>query len=403
MTDYRAAVDGTPARIPLESLVPRHRPAENAQRVKSIVESASIHLSGSGQPTLLEVGCASGYMAYLFSELGFRTSAIDANEETKRDEMFARKGINVHENKSQRVLPLADFPDRSMDVVVMGEVFEHILNHPAGLLQAVSTAFSVPAARSSSRRRIRSTLANSVRLLGDGYVLWYSPCFCATSKWRANTVIDCGDIHYREYPAWDRARSVDRVGVSRRQRAVLPRGNCAHPLAPQESRQAAARRVRAFEDTPLRAVGTSSQPENPNEVRGVLSALRARLWHMRDRISDRFRRSYRASVFTRIYQQNFMGAKEVPSRARISIRSDGADHGTTAGALAVLRYQVAGGCAVRRLPLMSRIAPMLDRYTGIDIVETLIETKPRQRSLARVQMRGPHTRCAAESRCDSLP
>ena len=201
MTDYRAAVDVLLREYHWNPWFLDTYWPENAQRVKSIAELASRHLSGSGQPTLLEVGCASGYMAYLFSELGFRTSAIDANEETKRDEMFARKGITYTKTNLNDARPLADFPDRSMDVVVMGEVFEHILNHPAGLLQAVYRILR-PGGTLILTTPNPSTLANSVRLLGDGYVLWGTPAFLRDIKVEGDTVIDRGDIHYREYPAW---------------------------------------------------------------------------------------------------------------------------------------------------------------------------------------------------------
>jgi hypothetical protein len=40
---------------------------------------------------MLEVGGANGYLAYLFSLMGFDTSAVDAYADEKRSEMF-RKG-----------------------------------------------------------------------------------------------------------------------------------------------------------------------------------------------------------------------------------------------------------------------------------------------------------------------
>lgn len=176
---------------------------ENAQRVKSIVEVASKAApSASGGPrTVLEVGCANGYIAYLFSELGFRASAIDSYDEGKRDEMFARRDIAYSKGNLNDAPPLASFADNSMDVVVLGEVFEHILNHPAGLLQAVYRILH-PGGTVILTTPNPSTLANSIRLLGDGYVLWGTPSFLREVKLQGDAVIDRGDIHYREYPAW---------------------------------------------------------------------------------------------------------------------------------------------------------------------------------------------------------
>ena len=176
---------------------------ENAQRVKAIAELASkAGAIDNGRPrTVLEVGCASGYIACLFNELGFRASAIDSNDDPKRDEMFARRGIAYTKGNLNDTVPIANFPDGSMDVVVLGEVFEHILNHPAGLLQSVLRILR-PGGTVILTTPNPSTLVNSIRLLGDGYVLWGTESFLRDVKLQGDTVIDRGDIHYREYPAW---------------------------------------------------------------------------------------------------------------------------------------------------------------------------------------------------------
>jgi 2-polyprenyl-3-methyl-5-hydroxy-6-metoxy-1,4-benzoquinol methylase len=176
---------------------------ENAERVKSIVELASnATLRGtSEQPTVLEVGCANGYIACLFNELGFRASAIDSYDEAVREAMFARRDIAFTKGNLNDAPPLTSFADNSMSVVVLGEVFEHILNHPAGLLQAVYRILR-PGGAVILTTPNPSTLANSIRLLGDGYVLWGTPSFLREVKLQGTTVIDRGDIHYREYPAW---------------------------------------------------------------------------------------------------------------------------------------------------------------------------------------------------------
>jgi len=150
---------------------------------------------------VLEVGCANGYIACLFNELGYRTFAMDSGDDPKRDEMFARRNIGFTSGNLNDAPPLAAHADASMDVVVLGEVFEHVLNHPAGLLQAVHRILR-PGGVTILTTPNPSTLANSIRLLGDGYVLWGTPAFLRDVKLRNGNVIDRGDIHYREYPAW---------------------------------------------------------------------------------------------------------------------------------------------------------------------------------------------------------
>ena len=115
--------------------------------------------------------------------------------------MFARRQIEYTKSNLNDAAPLASFSDSSMDVVVLGEVFEHILNNPAGLLRAVYRILR-PGGTVILTTPNPSTLANSVRLLADGYVLWGTPSFLREVKLDGDKVIDRGDIHYREYPAW---------------------------------------------------------------------------------------------------------------------------------------------------------------------------------------------------------
>jgi SAM-dependent methyltransferase len=186
---------------------------ENAPRAQSIVELASkSHAPTDGkQPAVLDVGCANGYITCLFSELGFRVSAIDSYEDADRDRMFAMRGIHYAQGNLNDAAPLANVADNTMDVVVLGEVFEHILNHPAGLLQAVFRILR-PGGTVILTTPNPSTLINAVRLLCDGYVLWGTPSFLRDVKLHGNAVIDRGDIHYREYPAWIVADLMKEIG-----------------------------------------------------------------------------------------------------------------------------------------------------------------------------------------------
>ncbi len=127
-----------------------------------------------------------GYIACLFNELGYRTFAMDSGDDPKRDEMFARRNIGFTSGNLNDAPPLTAYADTSMDVVVLGEVFEHVLNHPAGLLQAVHRILR-PGGVTLLTTPNPSTLANSVRLLGDGYVLWGTPAFLAMSSFGTGT------------------------------------------------------------------------------------------------------------------------------------------------------------------------------------------------------------------------
>lgn len=132
--------------------------------------------------------------------MGFQASAVDAYVDEKRDEMFGKAQIAYTMSNLNDAHPLSDFPDASFDLILLGEVFEYILNHPAGLLQAVFRLLR-PNGVVILTTPNPSTLANSIRLLNDGYVLWGTPEFLRDIKVDAGKVIDRGDIHYREYPA----------------------------------------------------------------------------------------------------------------------------------------------------------------------------------------------------------
>jgi SAM-dependent methyltransferase len=149
----------------------------------------------------LEVGCANGYVAYLFSLLGFQVSAVDAYEDEKRAELFRKSKISYCHVNLNDVVALAEFPDESFDLVLLGEVFEHILNQPAGLLRSIHRILRRNGLLVLTTPN-PSTLANAIRLLGDRNTLWGTHAFLRETKLDGGEAIDRGDIHYREYPAW---------------------------------------------------------------------------------------------------------------------------------------------------------------------------------------------------------
>ena len=104
----------------------------------------------------------------------------------------------------------------------------------------------------------------------------------------------------------------------------------------------------------------------------VMNELRARVWRLRDRASDLFSRGYRASVFTRIYQQNLWGSESVSGPGSIAaatstIKTELPELWRKFGIKSLVDAPC-GDCN-----WMSSIAPLLDRYTGVDIVDTLVQ------------------------------
>jgi SAM-dependent methyltransferase len=174
---------------------------ENEPRIRLMARIAREQLPSPAGLRALEVGCGVGYVAYLFKLLGFDVSAVDAYDDERRDELFQKGGIPYQLTNLNDVSPLGEFPKESFDLVLLGEVFEHILNQPAGLLREIHRLLR-PDGLLILTTPNPSTLANALRVLGDRYLLWGTPEFLRETKLNGDRVIDRGDIHYREYPAW---------------------------------------------------------------------------------------------------------------------------------------------------------------------------------------------------------
>ncbi|MFM7213679.1 MAG: class I SAM-dependent methyltransferase [Verrucomicrobiota bacterium] len=171
---------------------------ENAPRVALMMELAM----GRWQlgHRAMEVGCANGYIAYLLSSLGYKVDAVDAYDDPDRDKIFATKGVNYSHTNLNDVEPLAHIPSSTYDLLLLGEVFEHILNQPAGLLRS-SLRVLRPGGMMILTTPNPSTVMTAVRVLADQYVLWGTDEFLRETKVDGGKIIDNGEIHYREYPA----------------------------------------------------------------------------------------------------------------------------------------------------------------------------------------------------------
>jgi 2-polyprenyl-3-methyl-5-hydroxy-6-metoxy-1,4-benzoquinol methylase len=171
---------------------------ENSHRIRLMMRLIMERCEKGGR--VLEVGCANGYVAYLVSLLGYEVHAVDAYDDGRRAQMFEKGAVRYWKTNLNEVEPLAKDPTNSYDLVLLGEVFEHILNQPAGLLRS-SLRILRPGGMIILTTPNPSTFMNAVRVLGDNYVLWGTDSFMRDTKINGDLIIDKGDIHYREYPA----------------------------------------------------------------------------------------------------------------------------------------------------------------------------------------------------------
>jgi SAM-dependent methyltransferase len=169
---------------------------ENEPRVTLLLTDLA-RLVGAGG-LVFEPGCGNGYISFLASRMGYKVTATDAWHPADRDELFRRAEVHCFASNLNTTDPWPSLPDESFDGVLFGEVFEHLLYHPIGLLQQIYRVLK-PRGVLILTTPNPSTLANAVRVLFDRHSLWGTEDFARTPKIVEGKVIDRGDIHYREY------------------------------------------------------------------------------------------------------------------------------------------------------------------------------------------------------------
>ena len=212
---------------------------ENEYRIRLMLKDIQTNVP-VGEP-VLDIGCFNGYMSFLLAKLGYRVTAADAAFIEGRDELFACCGIEFLFCNLNEPNAFSALPDNSFTAVVMGEVIEHILNHPLGLMKSIERIISSKGILLLTTPN-PSTLANAYRTLRGTFVLWGTPQFMDLPKIENDRVTDIGDVHYREYRATEIAYlltqsnfTIERFkyfahGVSRNQ-PLIKRSLKSNPLA----------------------------------------------------------------------------------------------------------------------------------------------------------------------------
>lgn len=170
---------------------------ENENRVRLLLDKALERFPGA-KAEVLDVGCGLGHITYLFARCGFPICGVDAYEDEHRAALFQQAGVAYRPCNLNHPDPLPGFTPASFDLVLLGEVIEHILNHPLGLLRSLA-ALLRPGGWLFLTTPNPSTVMNAFRTLLDRHTLWGTPEFIRHPKFDAAGIIDRGEIHYREY------------------------------------------------------------------------------------------------------------------------------------------------------------------------------------------------------------
>lgn len=95
-----------------------------------------LHLAGADTPTLLDIGCNSGYLLEEAQARGFAATGVDVAPRMVR---YCRlKGLKAYRLAAEKVLDY--FGAGSFSTVVLGEVLEHVFDPDEVFRQAVAVA-----------------------------------------------------------------------------------------------------------------------------------------------------------------------------------------------------------------------------------------------------------------------
>ncbi len=192
----------------------------NEERMAMIIRDANAHAPGG---TAFEVGCGVGHIAYLLGRCGYRVSATDASRPSERNALFERAGVRFLPSNLNDLELFPELAPHSFDVIVLGEVIEHILNHPFGLVKRLAELLR-PGGLMIVDTPNACTLWNGWRMITNKYSLWGTHHFIHEPKLKDGKVISIGEIHYHEYSPAELRGLLESAGLTVLTTRFLPCG-----------------------------------------------------------------------------------------------------------------------------------------------------------------------------------
>jgi SAM-dependent methyltransferase len=170
---------------------------ENRPRVERMLGDLQARVAPGGR--VFEPGCGNGYISFLAARLGYRVTACDAWFPADRAPLFARAGVECFAANLNTARPWPQLSDHTFEAVLFGEVIEHILYHPVGLLREIHRVMK-PGALLILTTPNPATVLNALRVARGTHSLWGTEDFANQPKVDGEGgVIDTAEIHYREY------------------------------------------------------------------------------------------------------------------------------------------------------------------------------------------------------------
>jgi 2-polyprenyl-3-methyl-5-hydroxy-6-metoxy-1,4-benzoquinol methylase len=174
--------------------------------------------------SLLDLGCFNGYFSLMATNLGFHATGCDAYKLPELERLFAASYIDFLQANLNQTNVFSSTASNTFDAVVMGEILEHILNHPVGLLQEIAR-ITKPGGLLFLTTPNPSNIMNAARVILDRHTLWGTDKFASLPKMDRAGVICEADIHYREYRASELAQMISESGFRTVSMKFIPFGH----------------------------------------------------------------------------------------------------------------------------------------------------------------------------------
>lgn len=175
---------------------------ENKPRLLRMMGDLQKRVPPGADRKVVDVGCFNGFLCYLTSQLGYRSAGIDSLDISKvpeRTAVMAASNATYHEANFNHLDPFRGIEPGRFDAAILGEVIEHIFNHPVGLLTSVGRLLR-PGGYLFLTTPNPRTLLNGVRLVTGGNFMWGETEFATIPKVdETGRLTTCESIHYREY------------------------------------------------------------------------------------------------------------------------------------------------------------------------------------------------------------
>jgi 2-polyprenyl-3-methyl-5-hydroxy-6-metoxy-1,4-benzoquinol methylase len=175
---------------------------ENKPRLLRMMGDLMQRLPPGPDTKVVDVGCYNGFLCYLTHQLGYQSAGVDAIDLAKvpeRARIMTEIGAPYYLANFNHLDPFPGLSPGQFDAAILGEVIEHIFNHPVGLLSAIGRLLK-PGGYLMLTTPNPRTLLNAVRLVTGGNFMWGETEFATIPKVDAAGVFTaCETIHYREY------------------------------------------------------------------------------------------------------------------------------------------------------------------------------------------------------------